>query len=87
MGTVHAIYENGVFRPKGPVALPESCEVEFEPRLITSPGGQSPTPTFISHPNPTPEEFRRILDAMASLPPIKVLPPDFSRDDIYDEHD
>jgi len=25
--------------------------------------------------------------AMAALPPVKTLPPDFSRDDIYDDHD
>jgi predicted DNA-binding antitoxin AbrB/MazE fold protein len=31
---VHAVYENGVFHPRGPVALPEGSEVEFEPRLI-----------------------------------------------------
>ena len=31
--TVHAIYENGVFRPVGPVDLPERTPVEFEPRV------------------------------------------------------
>ena len=36
MNTIHAIYENGVFRPVGHVELPERCEVEFEPRLVTS---------------------------------------------------
>lgn len=34
MDTIHAIFENGVFRPVQPVALPESCEVEFEPRVV-----------------------------------------------------
>jgi predicted DNA-binding antitoxin AbrB/MazE fold protein len=34
MSNVHAIYENGVFRPVGHVDLPDPCEVEFEPRLI-----------------------------------------------------
>ncbi len=34
MSTVHAIFENGVFRPTAPVALPDRCEVEFEPRLV-----------------------------------------------------
>lgn len=29
---IHAIYENGVFKPTQPVDLPERCEVEFEPR-------------------------------------------------------
>jgi predicted DNA-binding antitoxin AbrB/MazE fold protein len=29
MKTVHAVYENGIFRPVTPVELPESCEVEI----------------------------------------------------------
>jgi predicted DNA-binding antitoxin AbrB/MazE fold protein len=37
MGVIHAIFENGVFRPLKPVELPEACEVEFEPRLIVQP--------------------------------------------------
>jgi predicted DNA-binding antitoxin AbrB/MazE fold protein len=87
MPTVHAVYEGGVFKPSGPVALPDRCEVEFEPRLVASASAKEPVPTFISNPNPTPEEFRRILDAMAALTSVKTLPPDFSRDDIYDDHD
>ena len=83
MQSVHAIYENGVFKPTEPVSLPESCEVEFEPRLVN----QAVQPVFIFDPNPSPEEFRRLLDAMASRPTGKVLPPDFSREDIYDDHD
>jgi len=34
MNNIHAIYENGVFRPIGQVNLPDPCEVEFEPRLV-----------------------------------------------------
>lgn len=30
MNNIHAIYENGVFRPIQPVNLPEQCEVEVE---------------------------------------------------------
>jgi predicted DNA-binding antitoxin AbrB/MazE fold protein len=33
MTTVHAIFENGVFRPTEPVELPEHTEVDFEPRI------------------------------------------------------
>ncbi len=33
MDTIHAIFEDGVFRPTEPVLLPDKCEVEFEPRL------------------------------------------------------
>jgi predicted DNA-binding antitoxin AbrB/MazE fold protein len=32
--TVHAIYENGVFRPTEPVELPEAAHVVFEPKLV-----------------------------------------------------
>lgn len=35
MGTIHAIYEDGVFRPIQPVPLPDKCEVEFEPRVVS----------------------------------------------------
>jgi len=34
MGTIHAIFEDGVFRPIEPVALPNKCKVEFEPRVL-----------------------------------------------------
>jgi len=33
--TIHAVYENGVFRPVEPVDLPEQTAVEFEPRVLT----------------------------------------------------
>lgn len=32
--TIHAIYENGIFRPIDPVDLPERCEVEVEVRHV-----------------------------------------------------
>jgi predicted DNA-binding antitoxin AbrB/MazE fold protein len=34
MKVIHAIFENGVFRPQEPVDLPEGSEVEFEPRIV-----------------------------------------------------
>lgn len=34
MATIHATYEEGVFRPNTPVDLPERCKVEFEPRIV-----------------------------------------------------
>jgi predicted DNA-binding antitoxin AbrB/MazE fold protein len=34
MKPVHAIFEDGVFRPVEPVDLPEHCRVEFEPRIV-----------------------------------------------------
>ncbi len=41
MDTIHAIFENGVFRPVAPVQLPEHCEVEFEPRLVNGEAKQN----------------------------------------------
>ena len=35
MKTVHAIFEQGVFRPLESVDLPERMEVEFEPRAVS----------------------------------------------------
>ncbi len=34
MKTIHAVYEQGVFRPHGSVELPERTEVEFEPKIV-----------------------------------------------------
>ena len=34
MNRIHAVYENGVFRPLDPVDLPDRCEVEFEPQVV-----------------------------------------------------
>jgi len=34
MSTIHAIFEDGVFRPREPVGLPEGSQVEFEPRIV-----------------------------------------------------
>jgi predicted DNA-binding antitoxin AbrB/MazE fold protein len=35
--TIHAIYENGIFRPTEPVNLPDKTPVEFEPKIVSSP--------------------------------------------------
>ena len=51
MKTVHAVYENGVFRPKESVELPEPCEVEFEPRVVDEKEPQPTDPQF-AHLNP-----------------------------------
>ena len=40
ISTVHAIYENGVFRPVERVDLPDNTPVEFEPRVLGA--GDSP---------------------------------------------
>jgi predicted DNA-binding antitoxin AbrB/MazE fold protein len=35
--TIHAVFEDGVFRPTEPVDLPEHTAVEFEPRVTDAP--------------------------------------------------
>jgi predicted DNA-binding antitoxin AbrB/MazE fold protein len=37
MKSIHAVYENGVFRPVEAVDLPDRCYVEFEPRIVDAP--------------------------------------------------
>jgi predicted DNA-binding antitoxin AbrB/MazE fold protein len=37
--TIHAIYENGVFRPTEKLNLLDRCEVEVEIRQVTEPPG------------------------------------------------
>ena len=44
-------------------------------------------PRFILDAQPTSEEFVRRLDKMASMSSGQSLPRDFSRADIYDDHD
>lgn len=39
MQSIHATFEAGVFRPLGPVSLPEGCEVEL--RVIPAPEKQT----------------------------------------------
>ncbi len=42
MSAVHAIFERGVFRPLGPVDLPEKAHVVFEPRVVNAENAPSP---------------------------------------------
>ncbi len=44
-------------------------------------------PKFISRPELTADERETLLDQFSAPPSGKVLPPDFSRADIYDDHD
>ena len=36
MKTIHAVYENGVFRPLDKVELPDRTKVAFEPRPLAN---------------------------------------------------
>ena len=55
MKTIHAIFENGVFRPVEPAELPEGCEVVVEPRGAAG------------RPQPTDPEFAHLDSGLAHL--------------------
>jgi len=57
MKTVHAVYENGVFRPTERVDLPEHSEVEFEPRRVNGVTDEAKAKAM--------EEIHRILSESA----------------------
>ena len=42
--TIHAVFQNGVFRPMEPIDLPEDTTVAFEPRVVTE-APQAPPPS------------------------------------------
>jgi len=44
MSEVHAVFEKGVFRPLGPVDLPDKAHVVFEPHVVDD--GCAPTPAM-----------------------------------------
>lgn len=53
MPIIQAIFENGVFRPVGPVDLPEKCEVEVH--VVGLP----------HEPNPSSEGMERIYELLS----------------------
>jgi hypothetical protein len=81
---VRAIYENGLFRPLDPVALAEHDLVSIvvsTPRHEKRPAGdQAPAPC-----DATGVEFDDELESLLFDGPS--LPADFSRADVYADHD
>ena len=86
MPTVHAIFENGVFRPTERVDLEEATEVAFEPRVVdlNSPLLATGSKPFSDRP-PSEAEIRQWLADLAACSSDASLPADWSRADIYDE--
>jgi predicted DNA-binding antitoxin AbrB/MazE fold protein len=79
--TIEATYRDGVFYPVHPINLPENTRVE----VSVAPLREEKTQTPLTSPKITSEEFRaRIAKHAAS---VGTLPPDFSREDIYSDHD
>lgn len=82
--TIRGRYENRTFIPSEPMP-----PVEGEAELIVRPTvAPEPTPRFaVPPPKHSPEEFIRLLNEMAHSPPTRSLPSDWSRADLYDDHD
>lgn len=78
---IDATYRDGALHPVTPLNLPENTPVHV--RVETSPAGNDvvlpPSPRF------TAEEFRAAIERYAVS--VGTLPPDFSREDIYGDHD
>ncbi len=72
---VQAVYEGGVLRPLAPLSLPEHAEVTIDIQLSV------PVQRAVM----SDEEFRRRLAELSTDGPS--LPADFSRADIYADHD
>ena len=66
----------------------------FRPDSLDANGSNTPVAnksegfsTFILRSKVTPDELDELLNELSAGPPGKVLPPDFSRADTYDDHD
>lgn len=81
MSVIHAIFENGVFRPTGPVDLAEATEVTFEPRTVAEADCRL---TRKVEPM-TPEERQKWFESVQASGSTDCLPPDSTRADIDDE--
>lgn len=77
MAVIHAIYENGVFRPTEPVALPDGAEVVVTPQAVEEPTALERAIAWaesLKHRTDEEiEEARRRIDALS--PPPRPLPP------------
>jgi predicted DNA-binding antitoxin AbrB/MazE fold protein len=83
---VNATYRNGVIHPDQPLALPEGAELRVMVVPVVPGPAQGDTLSIRPEsPKITPEEFDAILDKYSVS--VGSLPVDFSREDIYQDHD
>jgi len=88
---VHATYRAGAIHPDQPLGLPENTEMDvvIVPVADTGkkPADQQPDIAAIRPISPkiTPEEFDALLAKHCVS--VGTLPADFSREDIYQDHD
>jgi hypothetical protein len=94
-----ATYRSGAIVPNHPLALPENTPVRVvvvekdaastsdKPRVVSTKGLTREQIIALRPKSPklTPEEFDAIIDKYSVS--VGSLPPDFSREDIYSDHD
>lgn len=79
--TIEATYRDGAFYPVHPISLPENTPAQ----VIVVPSNKEASSKPLSSPRFTSEQLRaRIAKHAVS---VGTLPPDFSRADIYSDHD
>ena len=87
--TIQATYRDGAFYPDQPLNLPENTPAQVV--VVAQPAEQeklSPEDIIARRPKSpkiTPEEFEALIEKHSVS--VGSLPPDFSRADIYSDHD
>lgn len=85
---IHATYRDGVIHPEHPLGLPNDTPLDV---LVTPVTKDRQPPTLADSeelpvaPKISAEQFREIIKRHAVA--VGTLPPDFSRSDIYQDHD
>ena len=86
---VHATYRAGAIHPDFPLALPDNTEVNVVVVPVSDPTKRTAREEIEAirpkSPKITPEEFDALLDKYSIS--VGSLPVDFSREDIYQDHD
>lgn len=87
---VHATYRAGAIHPDEPLGLPENTEVNVIVVPVAASTPVTPQPDDLDairpkSPKMTSQEFREMIAKNAVR--VGSLPPDFSREDIYSDHD
>lgn len=77
----HATYEHGVLKLDAPLSLPEQARVTG---LVL--GVETPSGVNAASPKLSDADFEKLLDEF-SVHGCQSLPADFSRNDIYSDHD
>jgi Protein of unknown function DUF104 len=83
---VEAVYEHGILRPLEPLDLPENQRVTVTIQDHLEPKNGAPSPA-VPDVALSDADFDRLLDELASGPALPHLPADFSRADVYLDHD